>query len=191
MTRQEAISFINLRIQQLTLQEFDPSVWTDSTCELIKRIFPLSHENKVESLKKVSYTLSASRADNDFQARQRQRGISQAKQYLTEYINEINNHGLEITKSDENVVNHIEGSDNKIIALLKNSYFWGVLVIVIGATFTIGKEFGMARFDKEKQEWFNENQKVKKENESLKDTVKWLKNDIINLNDSLRQSMKK
>jgi hypothetical protein len=186
MNVQEAINFINQKIQELNLPGFDPIVWTDSTCDLLRRIFPLSHERKVESIESINYMILAPMAGADLQARQRQRGITQAQQYLTGYISEINNHGLEILGNNAEVMNNNESSDNKIIALLKNLYFWGVLVVVIGASFAIGKEFGSAKFDKEKQEWFNENQKLKQDNESLTDTIILLKKNVPNLKDSIK-----
>jgi hypothetical protein len=175
MEEQEAINLINQRIQDLRSNNFDPIVWTDTTCELMRRVFSESFERKIESIEDISYIVTAPMAGPDIQARRRQQGILQAEQYLTSFTQEIQNHGM------ENSNNQDVKPENKIIALLKNVYFWGVLVIVIGASFALGKDIGVSKFDKEKKDWYDENKSLKEDNKVLKDSVNMLKVKIVGL----------
>lgn len=58
--------------------------------------------------------------------------------------------------------------DNLIISLLKNPIFWTVMVIVIGASFTLGIYFGSTKFDKEKAEYYEQIKILEKELERIK-----------------------
>jgi hypothetical protein len=44
--------------------------------------------------------------------------------------------------------------DHQIIQLIKNSYFWAVLIFVSGGAFGLGLRFGSSKFDKEKNEFY-------------------------------------
>ena len=51
--------------------------------------------------------------------------------------------------------------DNQILNLIKNPLFWTVLVVVIGATYKLGYDNGIAKFDNEKIELKNINKSYK------------------------------
>lgn len=97
-------------------------------------------------------------------------------------------------KSCKNIAPKSKGKtdDHPVIALIKNPIFWTVLVFLVGASFALGLQFGSAKFDKEKSEYYEQSIKLTKEiNEShktnsLKDsTIIELKNSIKSLKDSL------
>lgn len=44
--------------------------------------------------------------------------------------------------------------DHQIIQLIKNIYFWSVLLVVSGSAFALGLHFGSTKFDKEKSEYY-------------------------------------
>jgi len=181
MTQTEVINFLNLKIQELSSPNFDPIVWTDTTCDLLRKIFPISFESKIESINDIEYIVTAPMAGHDIQLRKRQRGIQQAGQYLQSYIQEINNLGLETTLNESTN----KKKDNQIIALICNLYFWGVLVIVIGASFALGKEISSSKFDKEKTDLYNENNDLKIKFQSLNDSIKIDEQKIKILTDSI------
>lgn len=47
--------------------------------------------------------------------------------------------------------------ENRILSLIKNLYFWGVLSVLIGGTYTLSYDFGYTKFEKEKIELHNQN----------------------------------
>lgn len=65
--------------------------------------------------------------------------------------------------------------DNAIISLIKNLYFWTVLVVGIGASYKLGFDNGMAKFDNDKNDM--NNQII-----VYKDSINGLNNKIVKLN---------
>jgi hypothetical protein len=186
MTQTDAINFIDLKVQELSNSNFDPIVWTDTTCELLRKIFPITYQRKIESIDDIDYILTVPMTSPDMKLRKRQSGIQQANQYLQSYIQEINNHGLETVMNES----ANKKQDNPIIALISNLYFWGVLVLVIGGSFSLGKEFGNSRFDKEKADLYNENKDLKIKNQSLIDSSQINNQTIRLLTDSITKIRK-
>ena len=70
--------------------------------------------------------------------------------------------------------------DNLIIQLLKNIYFWTVLVVISGGAFGLGLHFGNSKFDKEKIEFYETTKKQEVKIDSLKEVL-IKKNDSISL----------
>jgi hypothetical protein len=95
MTQQEAINFITDRINKIDTNNFDPVVWTSGTTSVLKKIFVLTGDSKSNSLEGMSYLLTALMADSDMQHRHKERGKEQARNFLREFITEINTFGLE------------------------------------------------------------------------------------------------
>jgi len=73
--------------------------------------------------------------------------------------------------------------DNQILNLLRNPFYWGSLVVLISASFSLGLMFGSAKFDKEKADCYKENTK-------LSETEKNNKKEIA-IKDSLIQDLYK
>jgi len=74
--------------------------------------------------------------------------------------------------------------DNQILNLLKNPFYWGSLVILIGASFSLGFMFGSSKFDKEKNDYYKENIK-------LSETVVRQKNELAEKDSLVRVLNKK
>jgi hypothetical protein len=53
--------------------------------------------------------------------------------------------------------------DHQIIRLIKNPYFWTVMLVVIGGTFMLGQYFGSTKFDKEKLEFYEQTIQLNKD----------------------------
>ncbi|GAC1369304.1 MAG: hypothetical protein NVSMB30_07040 [Hymenobacter sp.] len=51
--------------------------------------------------------------------------------------------------------------DNLILRLIKNPAFWTVTVILMGGSFSLGSYFSSSKFDKEKNELYDENRGLK------------------------------
>jgi hypothetical protein len=88
----------------------------------------------------------------------------------------------------------VRSEDHQIISLIKNPLFWTVLAVVIGASFALGLQFGSAKFDKEKNEYYqqtvkmtNEINEFHKSNNNKDSTITMLKGKIITLQDSLNK----
>ena len=82
--------------------------------------------------------------------------------------------------------------DHQIILLIKNIYFWTVLLIISGGAFALGLHFGTSKFDKEKSEFYETTKSQEIEISSLKNnlrtkdtTITQLNKTIISLQDSL------
>jgi hypothetical protein len=58
--------------------------------------------------------------------------------------------------------------ENQIISLIKNPYFWAAIVVLMGASFTLGFYFGSSKFDKEKSEYYEGNKQLRLEIENKK-----------------------
>ncbi len=61
--------------------------------------------------------------------------------------------------------------ENRILSLIKNLYFWGVLSVLIGGTYKLSYDFGYTKFEKEKIE-------IYKENKIYKDSIRVLQKEI-------------
>ncbi len=48
----------------------------------------------------------------------------------------------------------IQKEEHLVIQLIKNAYFWTVIVIAVGTAFGLGQHFGTSKFDKEKSEYY-------------------------------------
>ena len=48
----------------------------------------------------------------------------------------------------------IQKEEHLVIQLIKNAYFWTVIVIAVGSAFGLGQHFGTSKFDKEKSEYY-------------------------------------
>lgn len=89
---------------------------------------------------------------------------------------------LEACKESTMLINKNNEESSKL-AFLKNSTFWAIVITVSGISFTLGNYFGQAKFDKEKNEFYQENLnlkkntiQLKKENTSQKKIIETLKN---------------
>ena len=51
--------------------------------------------------------------------------------------------------------------DNLIIGLIKNPVFWTVIVVIMGGSFSFGSNFSSSKFDKDKNELYEENKALK------------------------------
>lgn len=60
--------------------------------------------------------------------------------------------------------------ENLTIALIKNPLFWTVMVIAVATSYTLGLNFGSTRFDKDKNDLYEQNQQLKKELFKIKST---------------------
>lgn len=85
--------------------------------------------------------------------------------------------------------------ENQILSLLKNPYFYIVLVVLIGGSFTLGLKIGESKFDKEKIDLYNENKELviilNKQNQDLmqKDTtIHFLQKSVYNLTEKLSET---
>lgn len=75
-------------------------------------------------------------------------------------------------KSCENLkANKKINENNYILSLIKNPFFWTVIVVLIGASYKLGFDNGNSRFDNEKNE-------LNKQNLELKDSIQKLNNVI-------------
>lgn len=75
--------------------------------------------------------------------------------------------------------------DHLIIQLIKNIYFWTVLLVISGGAFALGLHFGISKFDKEKSELYETTKKQEVEIKSLKDNLQSQTKTIQSLRDSL------
>jgi hypothetical protein len=85
-----------------------------------------------------------------------------------------------------------KGEEHQIVQLIKNSYFWTALLIVISGSFVLGLHFGTSKFDLEKSELYEKTKSQKIEINSLKfkliskdTTIVKLNKTITTLQDSL------
>ena len=78
-----------------------------------------------------------------------------------------------------------QNDDHLIIQLIKNIYFWTVLLVISGGAFALGLHFGISKFDKEKSELYETTKKQEVEINSLKDNLQSQTKTIQSLRDSL------
>lgn len=95
--------------------------------------------------------------------------------YLSEFDRELAKFKGAI-KSCETLKPNKSKSENLIISLIKNPFFWTVLVITIGGAYKLGFDNGNSKFDTEKQEF-------KDRNKILNDSINLLKTE----NDKLKR----
>lgn len=181
MKEKEAINFLNQRIQDLSDPSFDPAIWTETTSELLRKIFPNSFERKIQSIKSINYLVLAPLTRPEIALNKRQRGIQKANQYIQSYIQEIDTYKLEVVRKKESNQNQT----NPILALISNFYFWTVIIFVGGASLTLGKQWGSSKFDNEKLNYYNENIVLKAKNQTLIDSSKIKNLQIKELTDNI------
>jgi hypothetical protein len=75
--------------------------------------------------------------------------------------------------------------DNQVIQLIKNFYFWTVLVIISGGAFGFGLHFGASKFDKEKSEFYETTKSQEIEISSLKNNLLIKDTEIVDLNKTI------
>jgi len=87
----------------------------------------------------------------------------------------------------------IKQDDHEVVRLIKNPYFWTVLVVVIGSAFVLGLNFGSSRFDKEKLEFYEQTidlnkelREIQKSNVMKDSTISNMTKRMIQLQDSLK-----
>ncbi|WP_291099707.1 MULTISPECIES: hypothetical protein [unclassified Flavobacterium] len=149
----------------------EPDIWQQTTSEILKKIFPKTGESKAIQIFKI-YFIPLYPNDSFKTKNILTKVTEEAKKYMNEYISELKNFGIE-KLIDE----------HPFIQIIKNPYFYLVIVTFISGSFFLGKEIGISRFDSEKIEM----QKVidKKEIE-----IRLQKESIIKLENKLSKSMK-
>lgn len=173
MKKQKALKSLSEKLNDLQNQNFDPDVWTQLTSQLIMKIFPISFQDKIESIKEIDYVIYSSMADQGMQNRKKVQGISKAKTYIDAYIDEINNHGME------------KGSINNNRSFWGNlSTFWGIVAAVVLAAFMLGMYIGNTKFDKDKNDLYNQVIALSSDTTKNIETIK-IKSKIINQMDSI------
>jgi hypothetical protein len=75
--------------------------------------------------------------------------------------------------------------DHQVIQLIKNIYFWTVLLIISGGAFALGQHFGTSKFDKEKSEFFDTTISQEIEINSLKNNLLTKDTTIVTLNKTI------
>lgn len=194
MEKEVAITHIEKKLVDLdNPKDFKVNVWTNTTCTIIEKIFIVSHDQKTKALKNINYYLDINRypfAKDEEKLVELIKGIKEAKAYLKEYINEINEFGIEIfnepKKQIEIPLQKMENQPEKqIIALIKNEIFVPALLVLISGAFTLGFYFGHSKFDKDKTDYYNENVILKVRNDLLERTRIQNIWDINDLKDSL------
>ena len=75
--------------------------------------------------------------------------------------------------------------EHLIIQLIKNIYFWTVLLVISSGAFALGLHFGNSKFDKEKSEFYETTKKQEVEIDSLKDNLQRKTATIQSVRDSL------
>ena len=76
--------------------------------------------------------------------------------------------------------------DNQIIQLIKNIYFWTVLLIISGGAFALGLHFGTSKFDKEKSEFYETTKSQEIEITSLKNKLLTKDSTIVTSNKTIK-----
>ncbi len=162
MTNQEkqAIQTLQDRITELNVDNFDPIVWTDQTCNFIRRIFGKHASQKISQLEDISYNIDVAMTDLGMRQRRMVKGKQQAKEYLNSYINEIQQYGLDV--GIENNKNGQRSRPSHFYTLGKNLAFWSIFLVIIGGAFGFGYHIGNSKFDKDKIDYYQQNQELKK-----------------------------
>lgn len=75
--------------------------------------------------------------------------------------------------------------DHQIIQLIKNGYFWTVLLIISGGAFALGLHFGTSKFDKEKSEFYETTKRQEIEINALKNNLLTKDTTIVTLNKTI------
>lgn len=75
--------------------------------------------------------------------------------------------------------------DHQVIQLIKNIYFWTVLLIISGGAFALGLHFGTSKFDKEKSEFYETTKSQEIEINSLKNNLLTKDTTIVTLNKTI------
>ncbi|EMS31590.1 hypothetical protein C943_02245 [Mariniradius saccharolyticus AK6] len=149
------------------LGEIDPKIWVNTTCELLKRIFPKSADSKSEQLKKIQFIPWMER--NEILIEQGiRKGRLEAAGYIDAFISEINIAGPEKI-----------ADDNQIMQLIKNVYFWSVLVASVPLFYWLGNRDASLRFDNEKITLSKELRILEKEIEKRDSTISLLNETIM------------
>lgn len=79
-----------------------------------------------------------------------------------------------------------EVDEHQIIQLIKNIYFWTVLLIVSGGAFALGIHFGTSKFDKEKSEFYETTKSQEIEINSLKNNLLTKDTVVVTLNKTIK-----
>jgi hypothetical protein len=101
--------------------------------------------------------------------------------FLTEILNKTIENSLSISNTKSSKKHRRPYEEHPILALIKSSIFWTVLVFVGGVSFSFGHYFGGAKFDKEKIDLYDDNINLTNKYDSLNKQNKTLKQQ----NDSL------
>lgn len=78
--------------------------------------------------------------------------------------------------------------DHIIIQLIKNIYFWNVLLVISSGAFALGLHFGISKFDKEKSKFYETTKKQEVEINSSKDNLQSKTTTIQSPRDSLTKN---
>lgn len=145
MEKKEAIVELNKIYSELYSIDFDPVVWTSLTKTRLKKIFPISYQEKIDCIECIQYSVTAPLASQELQNRIKDKGTSQAGKYIIAYIDEINQHAME------------KGSNNNHQSFLGNlSTFWGIVTAVVVASFMLGMYIGNTKFDSDKNDYYDQ-----------------------------------
>lgn len=168
MRKEEYIDLLNERLNILTSADFDSKVWTDQTIETLRRVFPISQDDKVKMIRRLNYHLGNIGTDQRARDEYLNKNKGRAKEYILGFIKEIEKHGIEKNSIHQSL--HF--------TMIKNASFWTILLVIIGGAFYFGHYFGNNRFDGEKNNLFLETQKLNKLIEHQNQTIDSLKHEV-------------
>lgn len=168
MNKDQAIRLLNQQLTRIN-ENFDQVHWTETTQAIITKIFPNTFQEKRDQLDDISYRANTPHSFREFEEAAMARGKNRAREYITSYIEEIQTFGIELDKS---------GDNHPITSLIKNGYFWTAIAAIGSLAFYSGNYIGTTKFDKEKLEYYQKVDELKKSNEGLKEQIRAAKSRI-------------